>query len=54
MKCPNCGTKHGCGCKARTAADGKQCCTVCVGPYNKSIGKDAGTAPTVNNVNTKK
>lgn len=40
MKCPNCGAKHGCGCKKRTANDGTTCCTKCVNAYNARTSKN--------------
>lgn len=52
MTCQNCGAKHGCGCKAKKAADGTNCCTLCVNKYNESLGK--GPGPKVNSVNTSK
>lgn len=37
LKCGNCGRTLSCGCKKRTASDGKQCCVTCVAGYEKSI-----------------
>lgn len=37
--CPNCNRKLTCGCKKRTASDGKQCCASCVSTYEKTLKK---------------
>lgn len=37
MICQNCNSKHGCGCQARIASDGRQCCTLCINKYEASI-----------------
>lgn len=37
MNCQNCGKKLSCGCKKRTAKDGKSCCTSCVQTYNATL-----------------
>ena len=37
MNCNNCKTKLSCGCKKRTALDGKSCCTSCVDAYNAKL-----------------
>jgi hypothetical protein len=37
MKCQNCGKKLNCGCKKRTANDGKSCCSSCVTTYNNQL-----------------
>lgn len=63
MKCQNCGATHGCGCQARTANDGTQCCSKCVQTYNMNhpgkgsavIGQPSpnnhqGTAPIIHSV----
>ena len=42
-KCSNCGTRLSCGCKKRTAKDGKSCCATCVNQYNASLEKKAST-----------
>lgn len=39
MKCQNCGKKLSCGCKKRTAEDGKSCCSSCVQTYNAALVK---------------
>ena len=39
MKCNNCGATLSCGCKKRTAQDGKSCCTHCVGQYNAKLAQ---------------
>jgi hypothetical protein len=36
-KCNNCGKTLSCGCKKRTAKDGKSCCQDCVNTYNAAI-----------------
>ena len=38
-KCSNCGKTLSCGCKKRTATDGKSCCQDCVNQYNANIVK---------------
>ena len=38
-KCGNCGKTLVCGCKRRTASDGKSCCTSCISTYEKNIKK---------------
>lgn len=37
MTCSNCNARLSCGCKRRTASDGKQCCSSCVGAYEKTL-----------------
>jgi hypothetical protein len=42
LKCSNCGKNLSCGCKKRTAKDGKSCCDQCVNTYNAAIiGKES-------------
>lgn len=36
-KCNNCKATLSCGCKKRTAKDGKSCCASCVNSYNAAI-----------------
>jgi hypothetical protein len=36
-KCSNCGATLSCGCKKRTAKDGKSCCALCVDKYNQAL-----------------
>lgn len=64
MKCQNCGASHGCGCQARTASDGTQCCSACIQQYEMTkksnqnivtIGQPSpnnhkGTAPTITSI----
>lgn len=38
MNCPNCNTPLTCGCQKRTAGNGKQCCSSCIGKCNQSAG----------------
>ena len=38
MKCNNCGNHLTCGCQQRIAANGKQCCSNCIGSCNQSAG----------------
>lgn len=45
MTCKNCGATHGCGCKARKAQDGTECCTKCVAAYNMKIAGKGNVAP---------
>lgn len=33
MTCDNCKTHLSCGCKVRTASDGKKVCTACIANY---------------------
>jgi hypothetical protein len=49
-KCPNCGTAYSCGCKKRTASDGKQCCATCISTYETSIKPKSGGTMTPTNV----
>lgn len=37
ISCPNCKTTLTCGCKNRTASDGKKCCAYCVNSYEKAL-----------------
>ena len=37
IACPNCKIKLTCGCKYRTASDGKKCCAHCVNAYEKAL-----------------
>ncbi len=37
MKCANCGLTLSCGCKKRTASNGKSCCVSCVTNYETQI-----------------
>lgn len=55
MNCLNCGTTYSCGCKKRTASDGKSVCANCVTSYEKklSLSKQAET-PTFPPRNLKK
>jgi len=34
MNCPNCNAVLTCGCQKKTGANGKQCCTTCIGQCN--------------------
>ena len=47
MICPNCNTHHGCGCQAKTASDGKLCCTSCI--QNYELRKTNQPTPSPNN-----
>ena len=51
MRCGNCNTKHGCSCQARTASDGKKCCSICLPGYEKSIGNNTVAQPKSGNQN---
>jgi hypothetical protein len=35
--CPNCGTVITCGCQQRTASNGVQACTNCIGTYEQQL-----------------
>lgn len=35
--CSNCKTKMSCGCQKRTASNGQQVCSTCIGQYEASI-----------------
>lgn len=37
MTCSNCKATFSCGCKKRTASDGKQVCTSCVQAYEEKL-----------------
>lgn len=37
--CLNCGNRLSCGCKKRTASDGKSCCVKCLTQYENSLKK---------------
>lgn len=37
MTCQNCSRTLSCGCKKRTATDGKQVCTLCIEEYEKKL-----------------
>lgn len=38
-KCPVCQNPYGCGCKKRTASDGKVVCASCLNAYELNIRK---------------
>ena len=35
--CPNCNTKLSCGCQKRTASNGTQVCSTCLGSYESNL-----------------
>ena len=35
--CPNCNTKLSCGCQKRTATNGAQVCSTCIGSYESNL-----------------
>lgn len=37
MTCPNCKATYSCGCKERTASDGKKCCNLCIANYEQLL-----------------
>ena len=41
MICPNCKTKHGCGCQAKKASNGASVCTTCIVSYEASLKNQA-------------
>ncbi len=47
-KCLNCNKNLSCGCKKRTASDGKSCCSDCLSSYEAGLKKLKTT--TANNV----
>jgi len=42
--CPNCSKKLSCGCKKRTAKDGKTVCASCVAAYEAKLTTSKTTA----------
>lgn len=57
MTCFNCGASHGCGCQARIASDGKNCCNSCIASYEIQIYSkltqpqtNTGQAPVINSI----
>lgn len=39
MICENCKANFSCGCKIRTASNGKKCCVYCIDAVEKEIKK---------------
>lgn len=39
MQCSNCKATYTCGCKKKTASDGKECCTKCIAAYEANLKK---------------
>jgi hypothetical protein len=54
MKCQNCGAVLTCGCKRRTASNGKICCAKCIVAYENSLKNStpvkATTEPVITNI----
>ena len=49
--CSNCKSKLSCGCQKRTASNGAQCCTMCLGAYEGAL-KNKINQKTVSTVTT--